>query len=175
MLILIKSIWPTKSMKSSGFLKQYSRIAGVLLSIWKKKQKKKTCRSFERSISFILLSDDSFLFFFHVSRNNKDRAFSFSTDCGLVAHRTCSAIGLPISCVPAESKNRSNRYASGELTLKLFAYAPDTRFRLLPSERTSNSRCFFASSFNQRKLLKNSNIVPPTIQDIASETCSLSA
>ncbi|XP_015190692.1 PREDICTED: phosphatidylinositol 3-kinase regulatory subunit alpha-like isoform X2 [Polistes dominula] len=33
-------------------------------------------------------------------------------DCGLVAHRTCSAIGLPISCVPAESKNRSNRYAS---------------------------------------------------------------
>ncbi|KOC68223.1 Phosphatidylinositol 3-kinase regulatory subunit alpha [Habropoda laboriosa] len=32
-------------------------------------------------------------------------------DCGLVAHRTCTATGLPSNCVPVDSENRVRRFA----------------------------------------------------------------
>ncbi|XP_033307032.1 phosphatidylinositol 3-kinase regulatory subunit alpha isoform X4 [Bombus vosnesenskii] len=31
-------------------------------------------------------------------------------DCGLVAHRTCTATGLPSNCIPVDSENRSHRF-----------------------------------------------------------------
>ncbi|XP_043256902.1 phosphatidylinositol 3-kinase regulatory subunit alpha isoform X1 [Colletes gigas] len=33
-------------------------------------------------------------------------------DCGLVAHRTCSATGLPSNCLPVDSENRAQRFTS---------------------------------------------------------------
>ncbi|XP_043281420.1 phosphatidylinositol 3-kinase regulatory subunit alpha isoform X2 [Venturia canescens] len=33
-------------------------------------------------------------------------------DCGLVAHRTCSATGLPAACVPSDLETRHNRFTS---------------------------------------------------------------
>ncbi|XP_057324263.1 uncharacterized protein LOC130666941 isoform X2 [Microplitis mediator] len=33
-------------------------------------------------------------------------------DCGLVAHRTCSATGLPTACIPSDQESRANRLAS---------------------------------------------------------------
>ncbi|XP_011307012.1 uncharacterized protein Pi3K21B [Fopius arisanus] len=33
-------------------------------------------------------------------------------DCGLVAHRTCTATGLPTTCVPSDPETRSNRLTS---------------------------------------------------------------
>ncbi|KAK1136130.1 hypothetical protein K0M31_000697 [Melipona bicolor] len=31
-------------------------------------------------------------------------------DCGLVAHRTCTATGLPSNCIPVDSENRAHRF-----------------------------------------------------------------
>lgn len=41
-------------------------------------------------------------------------SFSVSIDCGLVAHRTCTATGLPSNCLPVDSENRAHRFTPGK-------------------------------------------------------------
>lgn len=47
--------------------------------------------------------------------------FSYAIDCGLVAHRTCTATGLPSNCIPVDSENRSHRFTPGKCTESVIA------------------------------------------------------
>lgn len=49
-------------------------------------------------------------------------SFSVSIDCGLVAHRTCTATGLPSNCLPVDSENRAHRFTPGKWHKKLSRY-----------------------------------------------------
>ena len=42
------------------------------------------------------------------------RCFSCVIDCGLVAHRTCTATGLSSNCMPVDSENRAHRFTPGK-------------------------------------------------------------
>lgn len=88
-------------------------------------------------IKVVVRRDENFLFFFCQWYNCVNRcggifvrlffllfvfvvineSMMMVSDCGLVAHRTCSATGLPMPCAPSDS--RVNRFTSGECQAKV--------------------------------------------------------
>ncbi|CAD6201235.1 GSCOCG00000040001-RA-CDS [Cotesia congregata] len=87
-------------------------------------------------------------------------------DCGLVAHRTCSATGLPTACIPSDQESRANRLVSvfGLALCSQF----DTKVRSAPilverCTRVLEERAFNDLSLDLYKVYYNS---PPNEQTL---------
>ncbi|KAK0168573.1 hypothetical protein PV327_002358 [Microctonus hyperodae] len=87
-------------------------------------------------------------------------------DCGLVAHRTCSATGLPTTCIPSDQESRVNRLASVFGLALCSQFDTATRKAPVLVERCTRSleeRAYVDASLDLYKAYHNS---PPTEQTI---------
>ncbi|XP_034944744.1 phosphatidylinositol 3-kinase regulatory subunit alpha isoform X2 [Chelonus insularis] len=87
-------------------------------------------------------------------------------DCGLVAHRTCSATGLPTACIPSDQESRANRLASVFGLVLCSQFDISTRKAPVLVERCTRAleeRAYLDSSIDLYKVYHNS---PPNEQTL---------
>nr|XP_012215205.1 PREDICTED: uncharacterized protein LOC105667777 isoform X1 [Linepithema humile] len=87
-------------------------------------------------------------------------------DCGLVAHRTCSATGLPSNCISVDSDNRISRFASVFGLALCSQFDTASRAAPIPVERCTRAleeRAFADTTLDLYKVYHSS---PPNEQTL---------